>query len=115
LEQGHKGFWLRRVSAAATVALFAAAPFYVFRGTVQDATTNPRLEFTYLVTGWGPWVLITLGALCFIPVALSIGTTGYSRLYLRPATRHAYEAWGGVLYFLGMVLAVQSSQIASAY
>ena len=97
------------------MAIFGAAPFAVFRSTVEDAATDFRLEFEYLVTGWGPWVLIALGALCFVPVTVSIARSGYSRWHLRPATRHAYEAWGLTLYLLGLILAIQTSQIASAY
>jgi hypothetical protein len=97
------------------VAIFGAAPFLIFRSTVEDAATDFRLEFQYLVTGWGPSFLIALGTLCFIPVTVSIARSGYSRWHLRPATRHAYEAWGLVLYLLGLVLAIQTSQIAGAY
>lgn len=103
------------MSAATAVAVFGAAPFLVFRSTVEDAATNFRIEFEYLVTGWSPWFLITLGTLCFIPVTVSIARSGYSRWHLKPATRHAYQAWGLVLYLLGLILAVQTSQIASAY
>ena len=102
--------------AATAVAVFAAAPFALFRRTVEDAVTSDfRLEFTYLVSGWGSWTLIVLGALCFVPVTLSMYRDGYSRLYLKPATRHAYEAWGITLYLLGLVLAVQTSQVSSAF
>jgi hypothetical protein len=108
-------FCVRRAAAAASVALGLAAPFLVFRSTVEDAATDFRMEFDYLVTGWGPWALIVLGCLCFIPVTVSIGRNGYSRWYVRPGTRHAYEAWGLTLYLLGLLLAIQTSQIAGAY
>jgi hypothetical protein len=111
--RGHAG--LRRAAAAAAVAFFCAAPFAVFRSTVQDAATDFRIEFEYLVTGWGPWFLIVLGSLCFVPVAISIARTGYDRFYIRPGTRHVYEAWGLVLYLLGLILAIQTSTIAGAY
>ena len=106
---------LRRLVAFVAVALACAWPFAVFRATVQDAATDFRIDFEYLVTGWGPWFLIVLGSLCFVPVVVSIARTGYSRLYVKPATRHAYEAWGVSLYTLGVLLAVQTSQIAGAY
>src|SRR5437867_4025578 len=79
----------RRAVAAGVVTLFCAAPFAVFHGTVEDAATDFRLELGYLVTGWGPWLLIVLGSLCFLPVAFSIGRNAYSRWSLRPTIRHA--------------------------
>jgi hypothetical protein len=106
---------LRRLGAAGTVALVAAAPFVVFRGILEDATTDFRWELVYLVSGWGPFVLMTIGALWFVPVVLSMHRSGYSRLYLRPVTRHACEAWGLVTYTLGFLLAIQTSQIAGLF
>jgi hypothetical protein len=106
---------MRRLSAATAVALFCAGPFAIFRSTVEDAATDFRIEFEYLVTGWAPWALIVIGSLCFVPVTLSIARSGYSRWYVKPATRHAYEAWGLTLYLLGLVLAIQTAQIAGAY
>jgi hypothetical protein len=106
---------LRRLGAAATVALVGALPYVLFRGILEDAATDFRWEFTYLVSGWSPFVLMTMGALWFIPVVLSMQRSGYSRLYLRPVTRHACEAWGAVTYFLGFVLALQTSQIAGLF
>jgi len=80
---------IRRLVAAATVALVGAAPFVVFRGLFQDAATDFRWEFLYLVSGWTPFILMFIGALWFVPVVLSMERTGYSRLYLRPARRGA--------------------------
>ena len=106
----------RRLGAAGAVALFGAAPFVVFQSLMEDAIESDfRLELWYLVSGWGPFFLMTLGTLCFVPVALSIRRTGYSRLYLRPVTRHAWEAWGLVLSLLGLILAIQTAQIAGLY
>jgi hypothetical protein len=102
----------RRLAAATAVALFAALPFAVFHRTILDAASQFRLEFVYLMSGWTAWVLILLGVLCFIPVALSIGRDEYSRWFLKPAIRRAYEAWGVSLYVLGMLLAVQTAQVA---
>jgi hypothetical protein len=97
------------------VAFVGAAPFVLFRGIFEDAATDFRWEFTYLVSGWAPFVLMTMGALWFVPVVLSMQRSGYSRFYLRPVTRHACEAWGAVTYFLGFVLAIQTSQIAGLF
>jgi hypothetical protein len=102
----------RRLAAAVAVAVFAAWPFAVFHRVVADAASQFRLEFTYLVSGWTAWTLIALGALCFVPVALSIGRDEYSRWFLKPAIRRAYEAWGVSLYVLGVLLAVQTVQVA---
>ena len=106
---------VRRLGASATVALVGAAPFVVFRGTVEGMAREFRFEFVYLVGGWAPFLLMTLGSLCFVPVVLSMYRDGYSRLYLRPVTRHAWQAWGLVLYLLGGLLAVQTAQIHAVW
>lgn len=111
---GHAGW--RRLGAAATVALVGAAPFVIFRGILDDAIASDfRWELTYLVSGWGPFFLMIVGTLWFIPVVLSIDRTGYSRLYVKPVTRHACQAWGLVTYMLGFALAIQTSQIAGLF
>jgi hypothetical protein len=107
---------LRRLGAAATVALVGAAPYVVFRSNLQDALESDfRWELVYLVSGWGPFALMTIGTLWFVPVVLSMNRTGYSRLYLRPVTRHACQAWGLVTYLLGFLLAIQTTQIAGLF
>ena len=107
---------MRRLGAAATVAFVAAAPFFIFRGALQDAIESDfRWELVYLVSGWGPFTLMMIGTLWFVPVVLSMERTGYSRLYLRPVTRHACQAWGLVTYLLGFLLAIQTSQIAGLF
>ena len=106
---------LRRLGAAATVALVGAAPYVIFRGNLVDAATDFRWELVYLISGWGPFFLMTVGTLWFVPVVLPMHRTGYSRLYLRPVTRHACQAWGLVTYLLGFLLAIQTSQIAGLF
>jgi hypothetical protein len=107
---------LRRLGAAAVIALVGAAPFVIFRGILEDAMTSDfRWELVYLISGWGPFALMVAGSLWFVPVVLSMERTGYSRLYLRPVTRHACLAWGLVSYLLGFALAVQTSQIAGLF
>jgi hypothetical protein len=103
------------VAAAAALAVFAAAPFYVFNHVVQDAATDFRVEFKYLLTGWGPWLLVVVGALCFVPVVVSIGRSAFSRWSLPPGIRTAYEVWGATLYILGVLLLTQTAQVASAF
>jgi hypothetical protein len=105
----------RRLGAAVALAVFSAAPFVVFQATLRDAATNFRVEFNYLVTGWGPWTLVAIGVLCFVPVVVSMGRSAYSRWALTPATRRAYEIWGATLYLLGVMLLTQTTQISSAF
>jgi hypothetical protein len=106
---------LRRLGAAATVALVGAAPFWIFRNTVQDAATDFRWELVYLISGWAPFALMIIGSLWFMVVVISMDRTGYSRLYLRPVTRNACLAWGLVSYILGFALAIQTAQIAGLF
>jgi hypothetical protein len=108
-------FWRRRAAAAAAVAILAAAPFAIFHATIQDAATDFRLELGYLVSGWGPWLLIVVGSLCFVPVVVSLGRSAFSRWSLAPGIRLAYEIWGAVLYLLGLGLLVQTAQVAAVF
>ena len=105
----------RRLAAALALALFAAAPFVVFKHVVLDAATHFRVEFNYLVSGWVPWLLVVVGALCFVPVIVSIGRGAYSRWSLNPGIRTAYEIWGATLYLLGVLLLTQTAQVAAAF
>jgi hypothetical protein len=105
----------RRLAGGTALAVFAAAPFVVFHSTVQDAATDFRLEFNYLVSGWTPWFLIAVGTLCFVPVIVSIGRSAYSRLFLTPPVRRAFEIWGATLYLLGVLLLTQTAQVSSAF
>jgi hypothetical protein len=106
----------RRGTAVAAIAVFCAAPFAVFYRTVDDAIRSDfRFELGYLVSGWGPWVLIVVGSVCMLPVAVSIGRSAFSRWWLSPVVRHTYAAWGISLYLLGLLLAVETSTIARAY
>jgi hypothetical protein len=97
------------------LAALPAAPLVVFQQTVRDASTDFRVDFTYLLTGWAPWLLIGLGVLCFVPVVVSMGRSSFSRWSLPPGIRHAYEVWGAVLYLLGVLLLTQTSQVSSAF
>ena len=105
----------RRIAALMALAAFSAAPFFVFQQTVQDAATDFRVDFNYLLTGWAPWLLIVLGLLCFVPVVVSMGRSTFSRWSLPPGIQHAYEVWGAVLYLLGVLLLTQTSQVANAF
>jgi hypothetical protein len=103
------------MAAALALAVFSAAPFYVFNHVVRDAATNFRVEFNYLVSGWAPWLLVVVGSLCFVPVVVSIGRSAYSRWSLAPGIRTAYEIWGATLYILGVLLLTQTAQVSSAF
>ena len=105
----------RRLAAALALAVFAAAPFVVFEHVVRDAATHFRVEFNYLVSGWVPWLLVVVGALCFVPVIVSIGRGAYSRWSLNPGIRTAYEVWGATLHLLGVLLLTQTAQVAAAF
>ena len=106
---------MRRLIAAVAAATSCALPFLIFHDTVEDVATDFRFELESLITGWAPWFLIVLGTLCFVPVIWSIARSGYSRWYMSPGARHAYEAWGLTLYILGLLLAIQTSQIVGAF
>jgi hypothetical protein len=103
------------MAAALALALFAAAPFYVFQQVIRDAATDFRVEFNYLVSGWTPWLLVVVGSVCFVPVVVSIGRSAYSRWSLPPGIRTAYEIWGATLYLLGVLLLTQTAQVANAF
>ena len=89
----------------------AALPIVLWHRAIEIIATDFRLELGYLVTGWTAYALIAAGLLFGVPVVLSIGRRPESRLY--PRSRHAYAAWGAVLYLLGMLLASQVGQIAA--
>ena len=113
LAQAHIG--RRRLAAVLALAVFSAAPFVVFQHVVRDATTHFRLEFNYLVSGWVPWLLVVVGALCFVPVIVSIGRGALSRWSLPPGIQTAYEVWGATLYLLGVLLLTQTAQVSAAF
>jgi len=105
----------RRIGASVALAVFCALPFVVFQATLQDAATKFRVEFNYLLSGWGPWMLVSAGVLCFVPVVVSIERSAYSRWALAPTIRRAYEIWGATFYLLGVLLLTQTAQISSAF
>lgn len=98
----------RRVGATGFL-LACALPVILWRHVIADVASGFRLDATYLVTGWTPWVLIGAGLVFFVPVAWSAGSDPESRWY--PRARNAYAGWGISLYVLGCALATQVSQI----
>jgi hypothetical protein len=102
----------RRVGLAGFL-LAAALPVVLWHDLVIEIAGSFQLEWTYLVSGWTPWVLMTLGLLCFIPVAVGELRDRDGRFY-RAGTA-AWSGWGVTLYILGFALATQVAQIADSF
>ena len=100
----------KRFVALCALVFAAVAPCLVFREVLLGSFSEVRLEFGYLVMSWTAWVCFAAAVLFFVPVVISAGRDPYSRWFIKPALRHAYEAWGLSLYVLGVMLAVQMSQ-----
>ncbi|HVE67404.1 MAG TPA: hypothetical protein VNB64_02360 [Solirubrobacteraceae bacterium] len=99
----------RRVGFAGFV-LALALPVALFHSLVSSIASEFRLDFTYLVAEWFPWVLIAAGLAFAAPVVWSAGRDPHSRWY--PRSRNAYAGWASVLYILGMALGVQVAAVA---
>jgi hypothetical protein len=101
----------RRARRIGTVGVLAAAllPVVLFGRVISEIASSFRLEFSYLVTGWAPWVLMALGLLCAIPVAVN-DLRNRDRRFYAPSSG-AWAGWGVTLYLLGFGLATQVSQI----
>jgi hypothetical protein len=95
---------------AAGFLLAAALPLLLWHGTVATIAEGFRFEFTYLVTGWAPWVLMALGLACFVPVIVDRVRDPQRRFY--GSNRAAWFGWSVTLYLLGFLLASQVAQIA---
>ena len=100
----------RRVGASGFL-LAAVLPIVLWHGVVADIAGEFRLDASYLVAGWAPWVLMTIGLGCFVPVALGEWRVSDGRFY-EPGTG-AWFGWGVTLYLLGFALATQVAQIAN--
>ena len=101
-----------RVAAAGYLAA-GLLPVVLWHDLVADMATGFRLEPSYLVAGWTPWVLLAGGMLFLLPVAVSAGRGSDSRLY--PRARNAYAGWGMTLYLLGFILALQVAEVAGSF
>ena len=74
-----------RLTAVLLVVAAVAVPAVLWHDTITAIASAFRLEVSYLVMGWTPWVLMALGLACFIPVAVE--TVRDPRAALR-AARH---------------------------
>lgn len=90
--------------------LAAALPVVLWRDTVATIAEDFRPEWLYLVTGWAPWTLMSLGLLCCLP-AFARMLQRRDRFY--GASPAGWFGWGVTLYLLGFALATQVAQIAS--
>jgi len=102
----------RRVGAVGFL-LAAGLPVLFWHDLVADIASEFELDWRYLVSGWTPWVLMTLGLLCFIPVALD-ELRDHRRRFPGRGTG-AWAGWGTTLYLLGFLLATQVAQIADGF
>ena len=102
----------RRVGAVGFL-LAAALPVVLWHDLVAEIASAYELEWTYLVSGWTPWVLMALGLLCFVPVAIADLRHRDSRFH--PPATAAWSGWGVTLYLLGFALATQVAQIADTF
>ena len=98
-----------RVEAVGFVCALAL-PLVLWHHTIGEIASGWRLEFTYLVTGWAPWILMALGLACFVPILREELRDPQRRFYGSP--RGAWFGWSTTLYLLGFVLATQVAQIA---
>lgn len=93
--------------------LAAVLPVLLWHDLVRDIAGEFTLDWTYLVSGWTPWALMTLGLLCFIPVAVH-EFRDRDRRFHAPGVGH-WVGWGTTLYLLGFLLATQVAQIAGGF
>lgn len=97
----------QRVGAAG-VLIAAVLPVYLWHDVVADIARVSSLSTT-LVVGWMPWLLMSLGLLCSVPLALAAARDPEHRFH-RPGSG-AWVGWGVSLYLLGFALATQVAQI----
>jgi hypothetical protein len=102
-----------RLTAALLVLAAIALPALLWHDTIAAIASAFRLELSYLVMGWTPWVLMALGLACFIPVAVETARDPQRR-FARRGTG-AWSGWGVTLYLLGFLLATQVVQIADLW
>jgi hypothetical protein len=101
-----------RRTGAVGFLVAAALPILLWRHVIAGIASEFHLEPRYLLTGWSPWVLMTLGLLCLL-IAAAIDWRNRSRRFYGPSGA-AWAGWGISLYLLGFALATQVAQIADS-
>lgn len=94
---------------AVGVLIAAVLPVYLWHDVVADIARVSAFDMT-LVVGWMPWLLMSLGLLCCVPMVLVRLREGPERRFHRPGSG-AWVGWGVSLYVLGFGLATQVAQI----
>jgi hypothetical protein len=87
----------------------AIAPGLIWHRVLGDILDSFRWNPTYVLSELSPWILLIVGIAFLVPVAFSAGRSPESRLY--PRARHAYVAWGTVAYLLGLMLAIEVTEV----
>jgi hypothetical protein len=95
--------------AFAQLLLLAILPGAIWHRVLSDILTSFRWDASYMISELTPWLLLIIGIAFLVPVAVSVGRDPESRLY--PRARRAYIAWGTVLYLLGVILAIQLTEV----
>jgi hypothetical protein len=87
-----------------------ALPILLWRDVMVDiARASATQDTSFVVVGWAPWVLMTLGILCVVPILVERFRSRGGRFY--SAGTGAWQGWGVTLYLLGFGLATQVAQI----
>jgi hypothetical protein len=100
----HQRWQVEAIGFAGALAL----PLILWHHTIGQIASGFRLEFGYLA-GWTPWVLMSLGLACFVPILLEELRDPERRFYGSP--KMAWFGWSTTLYLLGFGLATQVAQI----
>jgi hypothetical protein len=97
-----------RWTGAAGLGIAAALPAVLWHDVVADVAASSHWDAT-AVAGWVPWVLMTLGLACAIPIWVEDLRDRERRFHRRGTA--AWAGWGITLYLLGFALATQVAQI----
>jgi len=87
----------------------AIAPGVIWHRVLGDILASFRWDPVYVLSELSPWLLLIAGIAFLVPVAVSVGRSPESRLY--PRARQAYVAWGTVAYVLGLILAIEVTEV----
>jgi hypothetical protein len=100
---------LASARAFAQLLALAVAPGLIWHRVIGDILASFRWSPVYILGELGPWILLLVGIAFLVPVAVSEGRSPESRLY--PRARRAYIAWGTVVYVLGVILAIEVTEV----